>query len=126
MTVHASSLVSKIRKKIILPMRDTSIFPDLNIFSILLLNLNSTHQELFILVLRWGRHDEWLHPNGWEENEAMMEAALDLSSRKMLLPTVWHSGEVSRCLQNQGTVCGKDQGTRCPRITFHMLNEKKN
>lgn len=89
------------------------------------LNLNNTHQELFILVLKWGRHDEWLHRNGWEDNEAMMEAALDLSSRKMLLPTVWHSSEVSRCLKNQGTVCGKDQGTHCPRITFHTLNEKK-
>lgn len=89
------------------------------------LNLNSTHQELFILALKWGRHDEWLHRNAWEENETRTEAALDLSSRKMLLATVWHSREVSRCLRNQGTVCGEDQGTCCPRITFHMLNAKK-
>lgn len=53
----------------------------------------------------------------------MMEAATDLSSRKMLLATA--TGEVSRCLKNQGTVCGEDQGNCCPRITFHMLNEKK-
>lgn len=53
-----------------------------------------------------------------------MEAAIDLSSRKMLLATA--TGDVSRCLKNQGTVCGEDQGTCCPRITFHMLNEKKN